>query len=183
MPLTISAERWLEEACCKHGSIPSPAFLHAWVCTADQSWITAVSRAHSTRADATDVWFKEYDGGLWPKARPLSYCGSGIPRENVHEGSRWADVERSKQKQVCFTKLGKMNTYVIISLLVALAGRLSREQRKKPLYSRLLIYNPMVYAYISFEIVTTHLDFQNYANSVNCCQICLFINLMRLPCC
>ena len=97
----ILVECWPEEAGGQHGPIPPPSLLHARVCTADQSRFTAIPCSYCTGTDSADVWQQEHDGCLWSQAWPLSHRSSSVPRQDVHEGSGWTNVERPEQEQVC----------------------------------------------------------------------------------
>ena len=96
------AECWPAKAGGKHGAISAPALFHAGFRATDQPRLTTVSRINSARADPADVWCQEHDGSLWSQERPLSHRGSGIPWKDVNEGGWRTNVERSKQKQVCW---------------------------------------------------------------------------------
>ena len=46
----------------------------------------------------TDVRCQKHDGSLRPPPRTLPNGGRHFPRSHVHEGGRWADVERPEQE-------------------------------------------------------------------------------------
>ena len=81
-------ERRPTQACCQHGSIPAPAFLHAGLCSTDVTWQPAVPCTECTRADTADVWRQEHDGCVWSTPRSLPHRRCHLPWTHVNEGGR-----------------------------------------------------------------------------------------------
>ena len=62
--LFVTAERRSSQAGRQHGSIPTPALLHARLRSSHFAWKPAVPRSHRARACAADVRRQEHDGRL-----------------------------------------------------------------------------------------------------------------------
>ena len=53
--VVVVVKRRPAKACRQHGSIPAPAFLHAWVFPADVTWLAAVPGPHRAGACPANV--------------------------------------------------------------------------------------------------------------------------------
>ena len=87
-----SAQLWLAQDVCQHGTLPSPALLHPGLRAAHVSWVAAIPRHHRTGAHATDVWRQEHDGGLRPASRTVSHSRLYVPVRSQAHCIHWNDL-------------------------------------------------------------------------------------------
>merc|ERR550519_2690725 len=86
--------------------VPFPiAFLHAWFCSVDQSWLSTVPCVDRSGIDAANVRRQEHDGCLRSSSRSIPHRCWHVPRPHVHEGSRRANVECPEQEQLVLRRM------------------------------------------------------------------------------
>jgi len=94
------AELWPPEACSQLDTLPSPPFLHGWLCTTDIKGIPAVPCPHRPRADPADVGCQEHDVRSWPTTWALPDSINHVLWEDEHQGGGRADAECAEQELV-----------------------------------------------------------------------------------
>ena len=92
----LTAKCRSQEAGCEHGPISPPSLFHSRLCAVNKPRQSAIPRADCERANSTDVRQQEHDGGMWSATWEVSHSGRHVPWEDVNEGNRSANAERSE---------------------------------------------------------------------------------------
>ena len=93
-----SVERWFEKIGRQHGSLPTSSFLHARIRPTHQQRQPTIPCSYCSWTYPTNVRRQEHDGRLRSTTRTLPHSRSHVPWTYVNEGSRWTNVERTKQE-------------------------------------------------------------------------------------
>lgn len=92
----LTAECRSQKAGCEHGPISPPPLFHPRLRAVNKPRQSAIPRADCERANSTNVRQQEHDGGMWSATWEVSHSGRHVPWEDVNEGNRSANAERSE---------------------------------------------------------------------------------------
>jgi len=95
-------ELWFKKISRQLDPIPKTSFLHGWIRPIDLKRILIIQSLNCPWINLINVRCQEYDVRCWPKTRKIFDRLSFIQRKNVHQRSRWINVECLKQELILF---------------------------------------------------------------------------------